>query len=127
MKLSLHQRLAAVWMGLILLMLTSLGGAYLPLQGWNVALGMGIACLKAGMVLWCFMHFGRTSTPARLALAAGVFTVLVLSALSALEGATRASEPAAMQPPRQLPPLRDAAPLKRSTAARSPATTASSD
>ncbi len=107
------RRLGLAWLALIALMLCSLGSAYLPLGGWNVVIGLGIAALKAFIVLWWFMQLGRAGALLRIVAAAGLFTLALLFALSGLDEATRSTEAAPVQPPRQLPPLRPGAPAAR--------------
>jgi cytochrome c oxidase subunit 4 len=100
------RRLALAWTALLALMLTSLGSAYLPLGRWNVVIGLAIAALKCAIVLQSFMSLRRAHALLRVAAAAGVFTLALLFGLSEVDYATRPADPAAMQQPQQLGPLR---------------------
>lgn len=92
----------AAWAALLALLLASAGSAFVPLGAWNAAIGLGIAALKSAIVLVVFMHLGRASAMARIAAAAGLFTLALLVGLGGLDYATRVVEPAAMQQPQQL-------------------------
>lgn len=102
------RRIGFVWLSLLALLLTSWGSATLHLGGWNSAVGLFIAAIKSALVALLFMHLGRSSTLARIALVVAACLLAVLMGLSAIDFARRDSAPVAMQQPRQLPPLRDA-------------------
>jgi cytochrome c oxidase subunit 4 len=95
-------RIAAAWLALIALMLTSFGSAYLPLGRWNLVIGVAIAALKSLIVLCVFMGLVRAPAVLRLAAALGFATLALLFALSGVDYATREVQPAPMQQPRQL-------------------------
>lgn len=107
------RRLALAWLALIALMLLSLASAYVPLGAWNLAIGLGIAALKAAIVLWCFMRLAEGSVLLRLVAASGAFALALLVGLGGLDEATRATEPAPLQQPRQLPPLKEGGPANQ--------------
>jgi cytochrome c oxidase subunit 4 len=96
--------LASSWLGLVLLMLASLGSAYLDLGVGNVLAGLVIATVKTGLVAWVFMQLRRASAMSRIAAAAGLATLLLLIALSLVDYKTRAQAPAAWQPAQQIAP-----------------------
>src|SRR5262249_53596989 len=93
------------WLALIVLLLASLGSAYLPLGIGNFVAGMAIAAIKTAIVVVVFMQIGRALPVTRIAAAIGVALVLVLAALSGLDFATRRVEPAAWQSPQQVQPV----------------------
>jgi cytochrome c oxidase subunit 4 len=63
----------ATWLGLIVLLLITLGSAYIPMGSINVLLNLLIATAKTLLVMIFFMHL-RTEQPiVRLAAAAGFF------------------------------------------------------
>ncbi|WP_427913525.1 cytochrome C oxidase subunit IV family protein [Ramlibacter sp. MMS24-I3-19] len=95
-------RLGAAWVALLVLMLSSLGSAYLPLGPWNLVVGVAIATLKSAIVLWLFMGLVRAPATLRLAAALGFATLALLFALSSVDYATRDVHPAPMQQPTQL-------------------------
>ena len=99
-----HARVVAIaWAVLLALMLTSLGSAYLDLGAGNVVAGLVIAFVKSAIVLWLFMRLRKSSATVRIVAATALATLLILLALSGVDYATRTSEPAAFQSPRQAP------------------------
>ena len=60
----------AIWAALLVLLVVSLGLAYLPLGIFNFPVGVGIALVKAGLVAWFFMRLDRATTLTRLTAAA---------------------------------------------------------
>ena len=98
------RRLALAWGALVVLMLASLGSAWLPLGAANLAIGLAIAAAKTAIVVWLFMELRRASAMTRIAAAVGLATLLLLMSLSFTDYATRRTEPARWQQPRQLAP-----------------------
>jgi len=96
--------LAITWLCLILLMLASLGSAYLDLGVGNILAGILIATVKTALVGWVFMQLRRASAMSRIAAAIGLATLLLLMALTMVDYGTRASAPAAWQSPQQVAP-----------------------
>jgi cytochrome c oxidase subunit 4 len=96
--------LAATWVALIVLMLASLGSAYLRLGAGNLLAGIAIAIVKSGLVVWLFMQLRRASAMTRIAAAVGLATLLLLMSLSLADYATRAKAPARWQSPQQIAP-----------------------
>ncbi|TFY97207.1 cytochrome C oxidase subunit IV family protein [Ramlibacter humi] len=97
-------KLAAAWVALLALMLTSLGSAYLPLGRGNLVAGLAIATTKSLIVLWLFMDLRRAPPTLRLTAALGFAALALLFTLSGVDFATRDMHPAAMQQPQQLAP-----------------------
>lgn len=79
----------AIWAALMGLLLISFGIAYLPLGRIGVAAGIGIAFLKAALVVSFFMELDRASTLIRFALAAGCLFAAVLFGLTFSDILTR--------------------------------------
>ena len=98
--------IAAAWIALLVLMLASLGSAYLKLGAWNMVAGLAIACVKAAIVAWLFMRLRESGPLIRLVAAVGLGVWFILLALSGVDYETRHVTPAAAQQPRQLQPLR---------------------
>ena len=96
------RRLALAWAALILLMLASLGSAYIPLGIGNVAAGIAIAVAKAALVMVLFMRLVDASAMIRIVAVVAIAFWLVLASLSGVDYATRSSEPAAFQLPAQV-------------------------
>lgn len=95
-------RIVAAWIALIVLMLTSLGSAYVPLGPWNLVAGVAIATVKSLIVLALFMDLLRAPALLRIAAGIGFALLALLFGLSGVDYATRVSPPAAMQRPAQV-------------------------
>ena len=109
-----HARvLALAWAALVALMLASLGSAYLRLGIGNVAAGILIAVVKSAIVVWLFMRLRTSSATVRIVAATALATLLLLVSLSSVDYATRPSEPAAFQSPRQNAPSAGGKPVAR--------------
>jgi hypothetical protein len=67
--------------------------------------GLVIATLKAAIVGWLFMRLRDSGPLIRLAAIAGLGLWSIQIALSSVDDATRAVTPAAVEVPRQIPPL----------------------
>lgn len=106
------KRIAVAWAALLALMLASLASAYVPLGAWNLVIGLAIAGVKCAVVLGVFMRLGAGPTMIRFACAVAVLMLALLGGLSALDAATRRTEPAVMQPPQQLRPLNEGAAVR---------------
>ena len=91
------RRLGFAWLALVLLMLTSLGSAYLKLGAGNLWVGLAIASIKTSIVLAVFMKLLREQVQVRLVAAVALCTWLLLVGLSSIDYLTRPPEPAAFQ------------------------------
>lgn len=100
------RRVLLAWVALIALMLGSLGSAYVPLGFWNPVIGLAIAAIKASIVAALFMRLRRAGTLLRIAAGAGLFTLALLIGLTEVDYGTRSVEPAAMQQPQLIRPLK---------------------
>jgi len=65
---------------------------------WDVAISLGIAVIKAGVVLWVFMHLSETTNQIRFGLALSVSLLLTLLLLTTADVATRHDLPPAPRP-----------------------------
>lgn len=85
--------------GLLLLALagSSYGLSFLSLAGFGVPLAIGIAVLKALVVLIAFMEFGHLPSSAKLAAGAALLMLVLLLGLMVADVGTR--EPAPLPPP----------------------------
>jgi cytochrome c oxidase subunit 4 len=102
--------LVLVWLALMVLLGASAASAVVSLGVWNTVLNLGIALVKAALVMLFFMHLRRSHVLVRLAAGAGIATLAILFALSASDYATRKTVPAPYQPPRQQAPAAQAPP-----------------
>jgi cytochrome c oxidase subunit IV len=101
-----HARhLAIGWAALILLMLTSLGSAYIPLGTANGLIGLGIAIVKSAIVVTLFMGLWSAGALVRIVAATALGTWCLLLALGGMDEVLHAHDPAPMQAPRQIAPL----------------------
>ncbi len=96
------RRLLLAWAALLLLLLSSLGSAYIPLGWGNPAAGIVIAVVKSAIVVTLFMELTRANIAARIAAVVALVVWLLLIALSGVDYTTRPDEPAKYQPPQQL-------------------------
>ena len=104
--------IAIAWVALLVLMLTSLASAYLPLGAGNLAAGLTIATVKSCIVLAVFMGLARSPGLLRVAAAIGFAMLALLFSLSGLDYATRVTEPAPIQQPQQLHRTQQGGPSK---------------
>ncbi|MDB5818715.1 MAG: Caa(3)-type oxidase subunit [Rhizobacter sp.] len=97
--------LGLAWLALVVLLLLSLGSAYLDLGSGNLWLGLGIAAVKAAVVLWLFMKIGETKGMVKVAAFAGLFILALLAGLSSTDYRTRIPDPATWTSPLQIAPF----------------------
>ena len=77
------------WAGLIVLLLASLGYAYLPGAPLKLAGGLGIAAGKVALIAIVFMQLGKASPLARVAAGAGLAWLSLLFLFSFADFLTR--------------------------------------
>jgi len=78
-----------VWVALIVLLLLTLGSAYIPLGRFNTAINLAIAAAKALFVAFFFMHLRSAHYMLRIAATAGFFWLAILIGLSLTDFAIR--------------------------------------
>jgi cytochrome c oxidase subunit IV len=71
-------RYFAVFGALLVLTLTTYGIAYVPLGEWHVPAALGIAVIKATLVVLIFMHLSESTKLTWLVVASGLFTLALL-------------------------------------------------
>jgi cytochrome c oxidase subunit 4 len=98
------RHLGIAWIALILLMLASLGSAYLNLGVGNLVAGVVIAIVKSAIIVGLFMGLARSQALVRLVAAAALGCWFLLLTLGGLDQLTRARDPSVTQPARQLAP-----------------------
>ena len=96
--------IATAWLALLVLMLASLGSAYLKLGSWNMVAGLAIAAVKTAIVAWLFMRLRESGALIRLVAVVGLGVWCILLVLSGVDYETRRVTPAAVQRPLQLSP-----------------------
>ncbi|MES2264364.1 MAG: cytochrome C oxidase subunit IV family protein [Pseudomonadota bacterium] len=97
--------LVLVWIALLLLLAATAASALLQLGAWNSVLNLGIAALKAGLVMVFFMRLRSSHVLIRLTVITGMATLAILFALSGSDYLTREHYAAPYQGPRQMLPL----------------------
>lgn len=70
-----------VWAGLVLLVLATVGSAYVPMGAFNTVANYAIATAKALLVMAFFMHLRRADALRRIFAAAGFFWLALLMGL----------------------------------------------
>ncbi|HEX4511123.1 MAG TPA: cytochrome C oxidase subunit IV family protein [Burkholderiaceae bacterium] len=98
------------WVALLLLMLTSLGSAYLRLGAFNMVAGLVIAAIKCAIVAWLFMRLRESGPLLRLVAGTGLVAWGILVVLTGVDYQTRVETPALVQRPLQLLPAGRGAP-----------------
>jgi cytochrome c oxidase subunit 4 len=71
-----------VWAALMVLLVSTVGSSFVPLGGWNTAINLVIAALKALLVAVFFMHLRDSSPLVRLVALVGVVWLCILVGLS---------------------------------------------
>ncbi|MBV8672288.1 MAG: cytochrome C oxidase subunit IV family protein [Acidobacteriaceae bacterium] len=79
-----------IFAALLILTATTVGASYLELGPFNVVVALGIACIKAVLVILFFMHVKYSSRLTKLTVAAGFFTFLVLITMALTDYISRA-------------------------------------
>jgi cytochrome c oxidase subunit 4 len=83
------RRYVLAWLGLLALLLITVGTALVPLGALNVALNLGISVAKTLLVMIIFMHLDSGSPAIRLAAATGFVWLLLLFILTLGDYLTR--------------------------------------
>jgi len=74
---------------LMVLLAITIGIAFIDLGSWNMVITLLVAMLKAGLIIWIFMHIRGSSSLVRFAMAAGFFWLGILIALTLADYLTR--------------------------------------
>jgi cytochrome c oxidase subunit 4 len=77
------------WAALLVLLLATVGAAYLPLGPFNTVVALGIAAVKALLIVLIFMHIRWSVKILHLAAIAGVLWLSFLISLIAMDYLTR--------------------------------------
>jgi len=85
------------WLALLALLALTCGSAFVPLGAWNAAINMGIAAIKALVVLIVFMKLGRAATTVRLAALLAIATLALLAGLTLTDFVPRDHQPGGWQ------------------------------
>jgi cytochrome c oxidase subunit 4 len=74
---------------LMVLTAVTVGAAYVDLGRLNFATAIAIACFKASLVVWFFMHVKYQSHLTKLTVATGLFFLAILLGMSLIDYASR--------------------------------------
>jgi cytochrome c oxidase subunit 4 len=85
----LWRRNGLIWAALLLLLMLSLGLAYVPMGLFTPAAGIFIAFVKAGLVILLFMELASSKPLIRLAALSGVVFLMAMFALTMADVLTR--------------------------------------
>lgn len=83
------RRYVLTWAALLILLLLTVGSAFIPMGSLNVVANLAIAVVKALLVLGVFMQLLEERASIRLAAATGFFFVLLFVTLSLADYLTR--------------------------------------
>jgi cytochrome c oxidase subunit 4 len=78
-----------VWLALLALLALTTASSFVRLGGWNFAINIAIACAKAGLVVWVFMHLRSGAPLIRLVAGAALAWIIILIGLSLTDLLTR--------------------------------------
>ena len=87
------RNILSAWLSLLLLLLATLGMAYVPLGSGNLLVALTIATAKAAIVLFVFMNLLRGPSLIWIFAGVGVFWLTLLFGLSWTDYATRSGFP----------------------------------
>jgi cytochrome c oxidase subunit 4 len=79
----------AVFLALLALTATTTAVAFVDLGPWNTVVALGIAFIKATLVVLIFMHIRWSSNLSRVVIAGGLFWLAILFALTLSDFVTR--------------------------------------
>lgn len=78
-----------IFAALMILTGVTVAAAYLNLGQFNFTVAIAIACFKASLVIWYFMHVKWQSHMTKLTLAAGLFFLAILLGMSLIDYVSR--------------------------------------
>ena len=67
----------------------TVGAAYIDLGAFNFSVAIAIACFKASLVVWYFMHVKYQSHMTKLTVATGLFFLAILLGMSLIDYVSR--------------------------------------
>ena len=79
----------ATWVALLALLALTCGSAFVHLGTFNIVVNLGIALVKALLVVFVFMHVREGTPMVRVAAVAGVLWLCILAGLSVVDFAGR--------------------------------------
>ncbi len=85
--------LVAIGAAALALVGVSYASAHIDLGGWAMPVALGIAAVKAGLILWFFMELGEMRTSIQVAALVSFLLFVLLVGLATLDVATRSAPP----------------------------------
>ena len=82
-----------IFAALMILTAVTVAAAFVDLGAFNFAVAIAIACFKASLVVWFFMHMKWQSSLTKLTLATGLFFLAILLGESLIDYESRAFTP----------------------------------
>ena len=82
-----------IFLALMVMTGVTVGAAYVNLGRFNFLVAMIIACFKASLVIWYFMHVKYQSKLTKLTLATGLFFLTILLSMMLLDYSSKAFTP----------------------------------
>jgi cytochrome c oxidase subunit 4 len=79
-----------IYAALLIGTLATVGASYVEMGAFNPVVALGIACVKATLVVLFFMHIKYSSRLMKMVVGAGVFTFLILVGMSMSDYISRA-------------------------------------
>jgi cytochrome c oxidase subunit 4 len=103
---AIWRRTLPVWAGLVALLAATVAGAYIPLGRFNLVLALGIAVVKAALVVLFFMHLRQPDPLLRLTASAALVFLAFLFTLAFADVLMRAAptQPGTVMPRTTTPP-----------------------
>jgi cytochrome c oxidase subunit 4 len=87
-----------IFLALMVLTGVTVGAAYVDLGMFNFAVAMLIACFKASLVVWYFMHVKYQSPLTKLTVATGLFFLAILLGLMLVDYGSKTGPPGVFVP-----------------------------
>ena len=87
-----------IFLSLMVLTGVTVGAAYVDLGRFNFLVAMIIACFKASLVVWYFMHVKYQSSLTKLTVATGLFFLAILLGLMLVDYGSKTGPPGMFVP-----------------------------
>ena len=78
-----------IFFALMILTAVTVGAAFVDLGAFNFSVAIAIACFKASLVVWYFMHVKYQSHLTKLTVATGLFFLSILLGMSLIDYVSR--------------------------------------
>lgn len=82
-----------IFLSLMVLTAVTVGAAYVDLGPLNFFVALLIACFKASLVIWFFMHVKHQSSLTKLTVATGLFFLVILLTLTMIDYSSKGFTP----------------------------------